>query len=146
MPQFETTFYANQIFWVLVSFVVLYLMIYYLIYPMICDVFSERRSLIDDYLSRAERLNKQAEQNEKLYEKTILKAQEESSQITLKAQEKIIALRKKTAFFHQEANRKSFEKAEADLLKEQTSLLKKKAPTLEKLANNLASRLLEDAK
>ena len=99
MPQFETTFYVNQIFWVLLSFGVLYLIVYYVIYPMISDVLSERRRVVDDYLTQAEQLNKQAEQNEKIYEKFLLKAQEESSEISFKTQEKIVAFRKKKDLF-----------------------------------------------
>lgn len=146
MPQFETTFYVNQIFWVLLSFGVLYLIVYYVIYPMISDVLSERRRVVDDYLTQAEQLNKQAEQNEKIYEKFLLKAQEESSEISFKTQEKIVAFRKKKDLFYQESTRKSFEKAEENLAKEQTALLKKKASPLQKLAVQLANRLLEESK
>ena len=51
MPQFDVAFFPSQIFWLIVSFIFLYLMTSHLILPMLHDIFQER----DDAIQQAPR-------------------------------------------------------------------------------------------
>lgn len=61
MPQFESAFYTGQIFWMLISFGLLFLWITFIIFPMFQDIFDAREKVIQTHLKQAEKINKQAE-------------------------------------------------------------------------------------
>ena len=61
MPQFQSAFYTGQIFWMLISFGLLFLWITFIIFPMFQDIFNARQMVIQTHLKQAERINKQAE-------------------------------------------------------------------------------------
>lgn len=58
MPQFELVSYLSQAFWMLVSFGFLYLLVDYVLFPMIEDVMDERKRVIAENLAAAEKANK----------------------------------------------------------------------------------------
>ena len=79
MPQFDTSFYLTQIIWMLGSFAFLYVMMAFLICPMIEDVLEDRRQKIQRDLASAESLNKQAEILHQRYQAFMLAAEKEKS-------------------------------------------------------------------
>ena len=145
MPQFETTFYLNQIIWILISFSILYLIIYSFVFPMLSDIIRDRNHQIEEYLAQAEHFNTLAQKNEKAYTQALLEAEEQASQIALKTQEKITALKKRNASFIQKTTRHAFENAEQQLAKERALILQKKAHPLRQSAENLATRLVKES-
>ena len=68
IPQFDTSWYIGEIFWIFLSFGFMFLGIRYFIFPMLLDVFSERKQIIDENLNIAEVVNKKAE---KLYNENL---------------------------------------------------------------------------
>lgn len=80
MPQFDTSFYLAQIIWMFGSFAFLYVMMAFLICPMIEDVFNERKNKIQQDLDMAERLKKHAEVLHQRYQAFYLSAEKEKSQ------------------------------------------------------------------
>ena len=56
MPQFDTTFLFSQVFWMLVSFGVLYLGISSIIFPLYERIFEKRNKVIQEPLEKAENL------------------------------------------------------------------------------------------
>ena len=62
MPQLEPWSYASQIFWLIVTFTVLYFVLAKVVIPRITTVLEARREKIEDDLARAERLKVEAEQ------------------------------------------------------------------------------------
>lgn len=79
MPQFDVAPYLSQAFWMLISFGFMYLLVSYLIMPMLEDVFEKRDTLIKTDLEVAERLNKQAETLIKEYDEFMLSADQQKA-------------------------------------------------------------------
>ncbi|GAV21243.1 F-type H+-transporting ATPase subunit b [Mariprofundus micogutta] len=53
MPQFDTTFFSSQIFWTIISFLVLFLLLSRWVLPRIAAVLNERTRLINDEIEAA---------------------------------------------------------------------------------------------
>ncbi len=62
MPQLDLATYPQQLFWLLISFTVLYLLVRWVALPRILRVFRGRRERIDNDLKEAEQLRDKAEQ------------------------------------------------------------------------------------
>ncbi len=71
MPQLDPSTFAPQLFWLLVTFVVLYLVMWKVALPRIADLLQERQERIDDDLERAQKLRDDAETVLVAYEKTM---------------------------------------------------------------------------
>ena len=80
MPQFETAFYIGQIFWMLISFGFLYVMMTFLICPMIEEVLDARRAQVAENLNAAEKANSAAESLHKRYEAFMQNAETEKNE------------------------------------------------------------------
>ena len=58
MPQLDVTTFSSQIFWLVVSFVALFLIMLRVRVPKISDALEARQKRIDDNLARAQELKK----------------------------------------------------------------------------------------
>jgi len=56
MPQFNTTFWLSQVFWLLISFGGLYLGVRFVIFPMFDTIFKKRAEKIERPVEQAEKL------------------------------------------------------------------------------------------
>ena len=61
MPQFETTYWVSQIFWLLTSFGVLYLGVNFIVFPLFNSIFKARQEKIVAILNQAETLTQKAD-------------------------------------------------------------------------------------
>jgi F-type H+-transporting ATPase subunit b len=61
LPQLDIQTYPSQIFWLIVSFIVLYFLVSKIAVPRISDVLEERQERIADDLDKAETLNREAQ-------------------------------------------------------------------------------------
>ena len=84
MPQLDFSTYPSQIFWLFVSFVVLYLLMSQLLVPRIERIVTARQSRVDGDLERAGRLQAEAEAVMQAYEKALADARAQA-QATMKA-------------------------------------------------------------
>lgn len=71
MPQFDPSTFGPQLFWLLVTFVTLYLLMARLVLPRITDILGQREDRIDGNLRRAETLKEEADQVLAAYQKAI---------------------------------------------------------------------------
>jgi F-type H+-transporting ATPase subunit b len=99
MPQLEFATFPNQIFWLVVTLVVIYLILSRVALPRIGAVLAERRGTITNDIARAEELKLKAEEAEAAYQKALADARTEAARIIDKAraemQEKLdLALQK----------------------------------------------------
>ena len=78
MPQFDTSTYLSQIFWLLLTFCSLWFVMSWFIIPRIEDILEQRRRKIDGYIQKAEKINKQALQSLDKYEKALQKAKNDA--------------------------------------------------------------------
>jgi F-type H+-transporting ATPase subunit b len=81
MPQFDPTFYTTQLFWLFVSFALLYVLMSTLAMPKIGAVLEERQRKIDDNLDKAAQLKAEAETAIALYEKALAESRAQAQEI-----------------------------------------------------------------
>ena len=88
MPQFETTYLVSQVFWLVISFGVLYLGVRFIVFPLFDSIFNARQKKIDTLLNQAEKLTKEAEELEKKNSSAQHQQEEKHHQKIAQAQEK----------------------------------------------------------
>lgn len=89
LPQLDIETYASQIFWLIVTFIVLYFLVAKIAMPRIAEVLEGRQERIEDDLDKAETLKKEAYLVKVEYEKALSSAREEAHEATRRAQEEI---------------------------------------------------------
>ena len=82
MPQVDVTTFSSQIFWLVVTFIALFLIMWRVSVPKISDALEARQKRIDDNLARAQELKKEAGAALDAYETSLADARSEA-QITL---------------------------------------------------------------
>jgi F-type H+-transporting ATPase subunit b len=89
MPQLDFSTFPNQIFWLVVTLVAIYLVVTKLAIPRIGSVLAERQSTIANDLATAEELKLQAEDSEIAYQKALAEARAEAQHIIAEARAEI---------------------------------------------------------
>lgn len=89
MPQLNFDTFPNQIFWLVLSLIVVYFIVSKVILPRIGGVLEERHSVISDYISQAGDFKKQAEEAEADYEAALKEARAEAQAISAQAKAEI---------------------------------------------------------
>ncbi|MGE0153914.1 MAG: F0F1 ATP synthase subunit B' [Reyranellaceae bacterium] len=74
MPQFDVTSFPSQIFWLVVTFVVMYFVMAKLVLPRVGTVLQDRQEKIAEDLDRAGQLKKDAEEITATYEAALAEA------------------------------------------------------------------------
>jgi F-type H+-transporting ATPase subunit b len=85
MPQLDFSTWPNQIFWLLVTLVVIYLLLTRIALPRIGSVLADRKSSITNDLAAAEELKQKALKAEKAYNEALAQARAEAGKIAAKA-------------------------------------------------------------
>ncbi len=88
MPQFESQFFSTLIFWEVVSFAILFFVLYKFAFPGILSILEEREKKIKDSLDQAERHRSEAERRLKEYEAKLSMAAKEAEGILAAAKER----------------------------------------------------------
>ncbi len=91
MPQLDFSTFPNQIFWLVVTLVAIYLILTKIALPRIGAVLAERQGTITNDLAAAEELKLKAEEAEAAYEKALADARAEANQIVEAARAEIQA-------------------------------------------------------
>lgn len=89
MPQFNPEWFASQIFWLVVTFVVLYLLMSRIALPRVAEILQERREKVSEDLAKAERLKNEAQEIYDAYEAALHKAREDAQKVLREANEQI---------------------------------------------------------
>lgn len=71
MPQLDFSTFSSQAFWMIVSFLLMWLLMAKMIVPKIVDIINQRQRKIDDYLSAANEFKQRAEAAIEKYEATL---------------------------------------------------------------------------
>lgn len=85
MPQLDFTAFPNQIFWLVVALVAIYLILSRTALPRIAAVLAERRGTITNDIAAAEDLKAKAQEAEAAYDKALIDARAEAQNIVAKA-------------------------------------------------------------
>ena len=89
MPQLDVTTFSSQIFWLVVTFIALFLTMWRVSVPKISDALEARQKRIDDNLARAEELKKEATAALEAYEASLADARSEAQRAVLEANAKL---------------------------------------------------------
>jgi len=81
MPQLDPTWFASQLFWLAISFMVLYVLISRVILPPLMKVIGEREDKVNSDLSMAQSYKTQSAQAKDKYEKTMAEARAKAQQL-----------------------------------------------------------------
>lgn len=82
LPQLDLTTFPSQIFWLLVTLVVLYLLFSRVVLPRIGGVIEERHDAVEDDLDRAAEYKRQAQEAEKAWQHALAEARAEAQRIS----------------------------------------------------------------
>ena len=81
MPQFDSTYFASQLFWLYASFILLFILLSVFAMPKIGGVLEERARRIDGNLDKAHALKVEAEAAIAAYEKALAESRAEAHKI-----------------------------------------------------------------
>jgi F-type H+-transporting ATPase subunit b len=141
MPQFDVAPYLSQAFWMLISFGFMYLLVSYLIMPMLEDVFEKRDTLIKTDLEAAERLNKQAETVIKEYDEFMLSADQQKAAMLKMAYEDLNRTSVKIEGEHDKKIRQKIKTTEKELQHLRERLHEQSDQIAEVVAQKLVDKL-----
>lgn len=91
MPQLDFATFPNQIFWLVVTLVVIYLVLTRVALPRIGAILAERKGVITNDLAAAEELKQKAVDAERAYNEALAKARTEAAKIVAQAKAEIQA-------------------------------------------------------
>ncbi len=83
MPQLDFSTFSNQIFWLVVTLVVIYFILSRIALPRIGEALADRAGTISNDLAEAEELKQRALEAEKAYEKALADARAEAQSINV---------------------------------------------------------------
>lgn len=89
MPALCGDWFANQIFWLVVTLVVIYFVLSRIALPRIASVLAERQGTITNDVAAAEELKQQAADAEAAYEKALADARAEANRIATEAKAEV---------------------------------------------------------
>ena len=89
MPQLDFTTWGNQIFWLVLTLIVIYLVLSRVALPRIAAVLAERQGTITNDIAAAEDLKAKALEAEAAYEKALVDARNEAHRIVGEAKAEI---------------------------------------------------------
>ncbi len=81
MPQLDFSTFGNQIFWLVVTLVVIYLILSRVALPRIAEVLAERSDTISNDIAAAEELKSKAIEAEEAYNQALAEARSEAAKI-----------------------------------------------------------------
>ena len=139
MPQLDTEFWVSQIFWLTITFSILFILLSKIILPKISANLETRKSLILENINTAEKKRKESESKIKEYNEIIEKSKNEAKSLINQAKERL----KKDINFKKEALEKALsseiQKAEIEIQE-----FKDKAPDrINRIAVEISTNLLQ---
>ena len=87
MPQFNPEWFASQLFWLLLTFVGLYLLMSRIALPRVAEILQERQDKVSDDLTKAERLRDEAREIYDAYEDRLRTARTDAQAVMREAGE-----------------------------------------------------------
>ncbi|WP_421785839.1 F0F1 ATP synthase subunit B' [Hyphobacterium sp.] len=88
-PPFDPTYFASQVFWLVISFAALYFLMSRWILPRIGGVIEERRDRIADDLDVAQQIKSDAEETRAAYEKSLADARARAHALAAEAKAEV---------------------------------------------------------
>ena len=139
MPQLDPEFWISQIFWLIISFGMLFIILSKLVLPKIGENLETRKSQISENIEAAEKGKEESENKIKEYEKIILDSRNEAKNYFNKAREKILKdIEKKRKTLENEVN-EEINKTEMEI----SELINSSQEKISKIASETSSDLIK---
>ena len=140
MPQLNTKFWFSQIFWLILTFGILFVVLSKLILPKISENLEIRKSQILENIETAENQRQESENKIKEYEKIVLESKIEAKNYFNKAREKVLKdIDKKRKVLEINVNEEI-----AKVEKEIAELKNKSSETINKIAIETSSDIVKE--
>lgn len=91
LPQLDREFYASQVIWLAISFLILYVVLWRFVLPRISHILEERQDRIEGNLERAETIRREAQATAEAYEKAVAESRAAAQTVIAKARDKMAA-------------------------------------------------------
>ena len=139
MPQLNPEFWFSQIFWLIITFGIMFILLSKFVLPKISENLESRKAEILENIEAAEKQREESDKKLKEYEKLILDSKNEAKNYFSQAREKILRdVNKKKESLEKEIN-EEINKAEKEILE-----LKKQSPEkIRKIAIETSSDLVK---
>lgn len=137
-PQLDASSYPSQIFWLAVSFVVLYGLMSKLALPRVSDALDRRRSLKEGNLTQAADWNDEAERMKTAFERSLVRAQQTAAASLAGAERDISAKAADEQSAFADNARKRLVAAEQNIAKAKTDALQ----SLSDIAADIAAEMV----
>lgn len=142
LPQLDPTAFSSQLFWLTVTFVVLYLLVARSILPRIHDVMEKRQHHIQQDIDRAETLSQEAEDAREGYEKLQADARSKAQHVIAEAQAVITSMQEKQ-FAEVDADiAKKLNKARDSIASSRAEFKSKLTPVAQELASLAVEKII----
>lgn len=141
IPQFDTSWYIGEVFWLMLTFGFTFLGVRYFIFPMLLDVFKERKQLIDDNLVIAEVVNQKAEKLMQDYKSHLLAVEEEKEEIINETYQDIQKFSVHVEAEHEEVFKSQIDEVEKQMQQVRTKFQKESDKLAVQISEQLADRL-----
>lgn len=139
MPQLNLATYASQAFWIILCFCTLWFLLSVFISPKIADILEQRKRKINDYISRAEKLNSEAKSSLEKYQGALETARTRAAADIAEAQQKLKETLEKEEQNLQENLSRQIAENEFRLAKEKNDTLQQ----IEDISQNLAFEIVQ---
>lgn len=126
MPQLEISSYITQIFWVITTFIIFWMIMNYVLIPKISETIEARKRKYDDFIMKAEEINKKALATLERYETTLAAAK-------LKASEQIKSNEDALKIMIEEREDEINQQLKTKIAEHEEKLIADKAATLSKI-------------
>jgi len=93
MPQFDTTFFESQIFWTIVSFIILFVTLDRFVLPRIAAMLKRRTQFIEDEIAEAQRKNEESEELRSEYTTKLSEIDKEAKKMFDESEKRIVERR-----------------------------------------------------
>lgn len=123
LPQLNANTYYSQLFWLFVSFTLLYVLLSRMALPKVATVLSVREQTREDHLRRAKSISDEAEHIRETYERALKKAHDDAQALIGKTEGELAEDATKRQSVFMDTARGRIEKAESDIAAAKSSAL-----------------------
>jgi F-type H+-transporting ATPase subunit b len=116
LPQLDPTYYPSQLFWLAVTFALLYFAMRVRVLPDLSGVIERRRERIDSDIQSAQKLKAEAESVHAAYEESLAEAREKSTALFERVESKIKEKEQQNFQEFRDKSAKEIAKAEAEIV------------------------------
>ena len=141
MPQLNTEYFASQIFWLVISFIILYVIMAKYALPKIANVIETREDIIARDVEEAENFKKESEITEQGYLQSIKEAQEKASQYLSNSRNRLNLLIEEENDNFEKSSRELMQQFETELEKKKSAVLADSEQIAFDVSNDIVSRV-----